>query len=481
MTPSPAPWNEITASAFYPNKQKGILAVQNATTTPGTIKIFCGSTVPITQGVPVTAGLAYSFSVYTTASTTTRDVTLGIDWYDRSNTYISSSAGTATASGTGAFSVRVSAANKTAPTGAYYAVPTISIAAAASSASNEFQYFDCAQFEQAAAVTDFDEARQIHITFKANRINELRNPHFASPITPWTITNASTTIDTASLEPEVTIWSVVYKSLTTNTARIETLYTHDYKIGDVVSVQNVGAPFDGVFTLTGVGTAVAGSTYPYIEYAVTNTNIIRVGAPSTSIVSLSGNALKATATATNSVLKSWDGSTTSELMPIHYPDTSYTFSIYTCLDRAAATGNETVTPFISWYNSSNTLISTSTGTAYTVTQYDDVWDRPYITATAPTTAYSAVVGVTWAATSGRILRFDSALFENSPFVYPYFDGNSGYGATPDYEWEGAVANNARSHFYKNRYSLQTRTSDSTFTDKLTLGSTVALYLSQPKT
>jgi hypothetical protein len=73
------------------------------------------------------------------------------------------------------------------------------------------------------------------------------------------------------------------------------------------------------------------------------------------------------------------------------------------------------------------------------------------------------------------------MFENTPIVSWYFDGSSGYGgAIPDYEWQG-TANGSRSHYYKNKFAIQDRTSNSTFKDKLPLGSTVAIYLSQPKT
>ena len=481
IAPYPNAWSEPTAPTNYPNLQRGILAVKNASVTAGVVKILCGASSPILTGVPVTAGLVYSFSVYTVNSTTTRDVTLGIDWYDRFGVYISSIAGSAVASGTGTFSARPSVINKTAPSTAYYAVPTISIAALAGSASNEYQYFDCAQFEQSATATSFEEARQLRFTLKANRINELKNPHFASPITPWTVTGATSAIDTSTREPGATVWNVLYKSLTSDVARIETQYTHDYKVGQTIVVSNVDATFNGTYTITAVSeTVTSGATivnYPYIEYAKTATNVART-LSSGGNVWVSGNALKLTASATGTVtLKSWDGSTDSQRMPIHYPGVQYTFSIYSQL---ASVGSENATASIVWYNSSNAEISTTSGTTTAVDTASPDWERLIVTGDAPATAHSAAVVVQWAAASGEVIYFDSAVFETSSTADPYFDGASGTGDNPDYVWEGS-ANSSRSHYYKNRYAVQVRTSNSTFKDKLPLGTTVAIYLGQPKT
>lgn len=476
IAPYPNPWSESTAPVNYPNLQKGILAVKSASAGGGTTKILCGSGNSVTKGIPVTGNLFYSFSVYAVSSATTKNITLGIDWYDRFGVYISSSAGTATASGTGVFSARPTSANKQAPATAYYAVPTISIASAAGSASNEYQYFDCAQFEQSTSVTAFEEARQLKFTMKATRINEIKNPHFASPITPWSVTGASTAVSTSTREPEATVWDVVYKSLNSNVARIETLYTHEYKVGQVIVVNGVDATFNGVYTVTAVGERNGTTNYPYIEYSKTASNVTRANATGT--VWISGTALKLTASSTGTVVvDSWDGSTHADRMPVHYPGTSYTFSVYSQLD---AVSSEPLTPSINWYNSANGLISTSSGTVTTVEAISPDWVRLEVTATAPTTAHSAAVSIQWVATSGDILYLDSALFENAPIAFTFFTGASGYGDNPDYVWEGSV-NGSRSHYYKNRYAIQVRTANSTFTDKLPMGTTVAIYLGQPKT
>lgn len=282
LVPYPTPWAEPTALAQYPNKQLGILAVKNATASPATVTVSCGLVSPVLEGVPVTGGLSYVFSVYSAAGTTLRAVTLKINWYTRLGDLISTSSGSAVNNAVGDFSARPTV-TATAPATAYYAVPLISIASVAASSSNEYHYFDCAQFEQAATVTAFDEARQIHMTLRATRINELKNPHFAlisgtisTPVvTPWTVTGSTTTkvIDPNTAEPGAEVWSIAFKSLTSNVARLETTYSNNFQLGSVVYVSGVGAPFDGLRTITAVGIDTANDKKSYIEFAVTNTNI----------------------------------------------------------------------------------------------------------------------------------------------------------------------------------------------------------------
>jgi hypothetical protein len=488
LVPYPTPWAESTALTQYPNKQLGILAVKNATASAGTVTISCGVSSPVLKGIPVTGGLSYVFSVYSAAGTTLRAITLKINWYDRLGEFISTSTGSAVNNAVGAFSARPTI-TATAPSTAYYAAPLITIASAAASSSNEYHYFDCAQFEQAASVTSFDEARQIHMTLRATRINELTNPHFAlisgtnsSPVvTPWSVSGSATTktIDPNSAEPGAEVWAIAFKSLTSNVARLETTYSNNYRVGSVVYVYGVGAPFDGLRTITAVGVDTANLQKSYIEFAVTNTNITRVATTGTSWTS--GNSLKLVATADGTVnVKSWDGSTTSQLMPIYYPNTNYTFSVY-LQKYEYVTGDELVTPYISWYDNTNTLISTTTGSTTNVTSFETVWDRAYVTSTAPSNAYSAVVGVNWVAVSTHIMWLDSALFENASALSSFFDGSSGPGTSNDLLWEGGATNAARSHFYKNRFAVQTRLGDYALKNQLNLGSTVAIYLAQPKT
>lgn len=477
LTPYPTPWAESTALVLYPNKQNGVLSIKNSNGTAGTIKIECGLDSPVLKGIPVTAGSSYVFSTYSAAGSTLRGIILKIRWYGRLGAFISETTGSSVNNVVGDFSARPTVTG-TAPSGSYYAVPVITVVSAGASSANEYHYFDCAQFEQAASVTAFDEARQIHMVLKATRINELLNPHFVSPLTPWAITGASTVVDTTTKEPDVEVFSVKYRSLTSNVATLETSVSHDLRVGSVVVVTGVGAPFDGVFTVATVGVNLvnpdqASKTF---TYAVTNTNIARNTVELTGAETyISGNALKLTATGTSVSVKST--TTSADLMGVYYPSTSYTFSLYV----QVPTGTEPVTPAIVWYNAAKSIISTSTGDTFTVDGAGTTWDRVYMTATAPANAAYAHVELDWQASIGDVIKLDSALFENTSALSPYFDGGYGPANSTDLFWEGGTANAARSHLYKNRFAIQTRLSDYALQNQLNMGTTVAIYLAQPKT
>ena len=468
IKPYPYAWDEPTALTLSPNKQDGILSIKNSSASAQTTKINCGSDFPVTNTIPVSGSTSYAFSVYSVAGSTTRNVTVGIDWYTRRGVYISSSTGSALANITGA---DFSSSSRpyvigTSPSDAYYASPTISVANSAGSASNEYHYFDCAQFEQSATVTEFDEARQVHLTMKATRINELLNPHFASPLTPWAITGASTVVDTSTAEPETEIYSLSKKKLDANFATLTTNYTHSLQLGQVIVVSGVGAPFDGTYTITG-------TTSKTITYAKTNTNISEVSTSGS--VYIAGDALKVTATGTSVLVKS--ATTSADYMPIHYPNTNYVFSVYSKVDS----GSINVTSTIYWYDSSKVLISSESSDPFTVDATGTNWDRPYVIGFAPTNAAYAEVRFSYTTSIGSIAWFDSALFENNAFVTYFFSGSGGPGNLTDFFWEGNAVNQARSHYYKNAFAIQSRITNKAFAEQLILGSTVAVYLAQPKT
>jgi len=478
LTPYPTPWDEPSALVLYPNKQNGILSVKNATASAATIKIECGLDNSVLKGVPVTAASSYVFSVYSAAGTTIRGIVLKIRWYGRLGAFISETTGSSVNNAVGDFSARPTVTG-TAPSGAYYAVPVITVVSAAASASNEYHYFDCAQFEQASTVSDFDEARQIHMTLRATRINELLNPHFASPLTPWAVTGATSAVDTTTKEPDVGVFSVQYRSITSNIATLETSVSHDLRVGSVVVVTGVGSPFNGTFTVAtvGVNTVNPAQASKTFTYALTNANVARNTTVLTAAETyVSGNALQLTATGTSVLVKST--TTTADLMGVYYPSTSYTFSVYAQL----VSGSETVIPSIVWYDSSKAAISpVSTGSAFTLSGTGTTWERVYVTATAPATAAYAHVQLSWTAAIGDVLKLDSALFENSSAVSPFFTGSYGPANGTDLFWEGGTANAARSHLYKNRFAIQTRLSDYALENQLNLGTTVAIYLAQPET
>ena len=552
ISPYPAPWIEPTSSTFTPNKRKGVLSVKNVSGSPATIKFECGYVGgditkfnPLTRGIPVTAGLDYSFSGYSITGGSARSVVMGINWYNRFGTLLSDSAGTGSNNATGEF---VSGSRKfvtaEAPAGAYYAVPTIQIASAA---GGEFHYFDALQFEQDENPTTFDEARQIHLTIKATRINELKNPNFASPIAPWTASNSTNAIDTTSQEPGVSVFTIARAAILDSVVTLTLTVSHDFKVNDVIAISGstwVGADLNGTYTVT------AGSAGKIVTFAKSAAN--QTEADASGSIFLSGNALLLTATGSSVVLKSWDGTTNGELMPIHYPNTQYTFSLYAQGLNTA----DTLTPSIKWYASdysqigsavsgrvarltasitdvsgrdglvtyqaqnnftvgqvvSITGITMISGTTYNLSNVTIIsatedqfivrsganglyntggtatptvtakdWIRPYVTATAPATAAYAAVEVAWATANTRTVKFDSALFENSAGLLDYFDGSNGPCSPADLYWEGNSTNSARSHLYKNRFAVISRLIGSKLPENVVTGTPVSVYLAQPQT
>jgi hypothetical protein len=152
----------------------------------------------------------------------------------------------------------------------------------------------------------------------------------------------------------------------------------------------------------------------------------------------------------------------------------YTFSIYVATAQTSAT--HPLTPFIKWYNSSNVLISTTNGVQ---TGVINSFVRPYVMGAAPVGATSAVVGVNWtAAAIGDEITLDSALFEKSSFVNSFFDGSHGVASLTDLFWEGSATNAGRSHYYRNRFAVQSRLI-ATLPDWITYGSTFELLFAQP--
>jgi hypothetical protein len=478
ISPYPTPWNQTTTPVGYPNKQKGVLAVRNASVSSGTVAFSCGASNAITKGIPVTAGLAYSFSIYTSANGTTRTITVGIDWYNRFGVYLSSSTGTGTANVAGQLSTRLQSINKTAPTGAYYAVPTVSIASSAGSASNEWHYFDAAQFEQSATATNFDEARQVRVVATATNINELINPHFAGTTSaaPWVTTGGTDVVVENQIEPTATLYSANYLTLGAGVATLESTRTSDLVPGDVIYVTGVSGITNGVYTVLTWEPA----SLSYSSYITFNTG----GSTTAARTAVTGSFYKAstslevTASGSSVVVNSWDGSTVAQQMGIYYPDTEYTFSAYVKSSNAS----NTATPSITWYTSSNVVISTSTGATVTITAAPGSasWVRPFVTAVAPSTAAYATVKVTFATASTNTLLLDSALFENKAFASPFFSGAGGSAESSSFIWEG-TANASRSHYYKNYAVLSNRLSNGALTDQVPLGGTVAVYYAQPKT
>jgi len=172
-------------SFTYANTTTGSL-----TGSAGTVAVFN----PVLWGIPVTAGTAYSFSVYSRAATTFRSISLNTNWYDKDGKYLSSATAASTNNSTSAWT-RIKQENITAPTNAVYASPQITVTSAGAS---EVHYFDAAQFNTGTTANTFADARRIDMYLKANRINNILNPSFESAITNWSVPTGGSVATDAS-------------------------------------------------------------------------------------------------------------------------------------------------------------------------------------------------------------------------------------------------------------------------------------------
>lgn len=157
-------------------------------TASGTLTLVCGSSDAVKKGIPITYAQTYSLSSYIRSATIGRTFTASIEWYDYKGTLLSTSA-TGTVSSTTSGWVKLSCNGKVAPSGAVFAVPKITIASAV---STEIHYIDAVQFEKSATSTWYQDARELQIFVRADRVNELKNPNFEySTTAPWGVTGGT--------------------------------------------------------------------------------------------------------------------------------------------------------------------------------------------------------------------------------------------------------------------------------------------------
>lgn len=342
---------EVTAPVGYPSKNDGMLKFTSTGT--GLVSFTCGANNPITKGIPVTAGETYTFSIFSAANTTTRNIRLGIQFYDRFGVALGTlQQGVPVSNATLAWDSPTLRpfATAIAPADAKYASVSLSIS---NTAIGEIHYFDSAQFEQAISKTAFEEARRINITLLANRVNQIKNPSFTVSSSPWAATNATLALDTSNPGVDIKEFTVVNKQLTSNVATLTVSDSYlPIFVGDNIIVSGIGAPFDGAYTV--LSSNPVGKT---VSYTKVNSPIASTAVSPTGLVSIAGDSLKVTPSGVSLVTVQGHTSSTDYLSV--FANNDYNFSIYVQPDNST----ELVTASISWYTSSNTLISTITGLA----------------------------------------------------------------------------------------------------------------------
>lgn len=178
-TPSIDPYSEPTSPSNFPNAAFGFL--RTTANTAADMLIECGTSNPLTRGIPVNPGTVYNLTCFTRAKTTARTVTLNIKWYDRFGQFIGAAGEASYTNNTTAWT-RSTASSGSAPENARFAVPQIRIEG---SVQAEVHYIDAVQFSVGSEPQLFSDARRVDVVLRANRINQVINPSFEGGLANW--------------------------------------------------------------------------------------------------------------------------------------------------------------------------------------------------------------------------------------------------------------------------------------------------------
>ena len=211
----------MTATSFsYANSGSNLASTAATGSVNNTSNMRLGTDAPSTKGVPVIAGVAYTFSYYA-ASDSNGNVEGRIYWYDELGAQIGSPVIGTELGTTGVYQRQ--AQNATAPTGAVYAAFRLKFRT-----QNSYN-IDCVQMAPAATATNYDEARGLDIFLEPRKVNILANPSFETNTTYWT-TNSSATRDNTTVPPGIfgtyslRLTGQTNFSLTTNANKNPTTY-----------------------------------------------------------------------------------------------------------------------------------------------------------------------------------------------------------------------------------------------------------------
>jgi hypothetical protein len=464
-------YSEPNALALFPNKITGSLkVVAELISTPPSqyigadIEFACGLSAPKTKGIPVKEGFSYTFSIFTQASTTARNVVVDIRWFDRNAEEISRAGESEETNVVSSWATRISTTN-VAPVNAYFAIPYVRIEGVT---EGEVHYFDAAQLEQSSeGPTTFEEARTIKITLKASRVNEFKNSSFELNTNFWTIENATMTRDLlikdesnnsdVSLRLEATANDQVILSYTDFADVLPGFW---YSFTGYLRTAFIGAREEDYLGGWGVDWYDANQTfisnseslpqnltefYEVIEYSRTNGILTVFTVDTTSLVQ------------------------GQDVRLLGFPEIN--------LDGDYEVLNASGRFFqISSIGENINLIEAPSDTFVQDLQLN--FTRNSFSTLSPLNASYGKPYFFWAnALSGETLHIDSAMFERATIAKPYFDGSTGFSSIADLIWEGGV-HESRSHYYKNRVATQIRLIEQ-LPNYLTNGTTFEVDLAQP--
>ena len=475
-----APSSEVTAysetelPSQFPNKISGSLKLTKTTST-GSIEIACGILAPKTRGVPIKEGSSYTFSLRSQADTNARLVTAGIIWYDRNAEELSRAGENFATNTTTGWGTRISSTG-VAPVNAYFGVPYFRIDAVP---SGEIHYVDAAQFEESSeGPTYFEEARDVKITLKASRVNELKNPSFEFNTTFWDIDNATMTRDLV-IKDEANNSDVSLRIQADSTDEVVLSYTELapvlpgfwYSTSGYVRTGFTGDKADDLLGGWGV------DWYDANENVISNTESPAKNL--TEFYSVTGYYR------TNGILTVSTVETTSLIVGQQVRLLGFSATALNADDEVVSVdlnGDYEVLVVSGRFfqvSSIGANFSLTAGTVNTLVQdlkLDFV--RNSYSVLSPANASYGKPYFFWSnPEEDQILHIDSTMFERATIAKPYFDGSTGFTSTDDLIWEGAT-HASRSHYYKNRVANQLRLIEQ-LPNYLTVGTTFSVFLAQP--
>lgn len=167
---------------FAPDLDKAIDFVYcgKVVTSSANSQITNGSSSPVTQGIPVSAGTQYTFSAYV-KNASSGTVTPTVRWYNVAGEFLEADTTTAWSTSS-SWAKRTLTA--TSPAGAVYASTELKF----NSANHTYQ-LDMLQFAEGTGIA-FEEARAAEVHLSPTKINYIVNPSFEEDMSSWTITDA---------------------------------------------------------------------------------------------------------------------------------------------------------------------------------------------------------------------------------------------------------------------------------------------------
>jgi hypothetical protein len=378
-----------------------------------------GNVLPITKGVPVTAGTEYIMSLKLKSPTSAGNITPRISYYDKNTTLLFSKAGTAVA----ANNTWKSASLITDAPAAQTAVLT---GAVGSSGSIVYTTDDPHTYLVGSVVT---------ITgFSTTAVN-LSNVTITA-VTSDTFTVANAYTGTATGTGAVKTLEAKYASLGISYSAAGTYYVDQVCVqaGDTVDYDEARA----------IDIFLDSSKVNYIKNPSfeTNTNQWSITAASNTRVSVAPDDISGGTTSLNlSIASAATIATTTGSLPVL--DKYYTLSFY-AKGSTTSTGTVTLTP----KDNGVALTAQVVSSAFTLsTNWQRFTVTTYVDAEDVDVALTATATIVFNSSSGATVWVDAVQLEASPFASDYYDGNlaSQFGAV----WEG-TANESPTHLYPNK-------------------------------